>query len=102
MRESRWGRKLVCFALMGMSFCLRLPGADFPTFKPLFDGQDLDGWVLPDGPDAANFVVRNGAIAIKGQSGWLHTRDTFQNFTLKASVRFLKTEQLGNSGIFMR
>jgi hypothetical protein len=73
-----------------------------PGFTSLFDGRSLAGWVLPEGPDAANFSVEGGAIAIRGASGWVHTERTYGDFTLRASVRFRKTGQLGNSGIFMR
>lgn len=71
-------------------------------FTSLFDGRSFDGWVLPEGVDAANFIVQDGAIAISGTSGWVHTEKMYGDFTLKASVRFVKGEQLSNSGIFMR
>jgi Domain of Unknown Function (DUF1080) len=102
MSGPHWARNLLCFALISLGLCEHSPAQDKPIFTPLFDGRSLDGWVPPEGPDAANFSVRNGVISIKGMSGWLHTKRMYQNFTLRASVRFLKTEQLGNSGIFMR
>jgi hypothetical protein len=71
-------------------------------FTPLFDGRSFNGWVKPTGADANNFAIKGGAIYVSGRSGWLHTEKTYTDFTLRASARFVKGAELGNSGIFMR
>jgi hypothetical protein len=68
----------------------------------LFDGKSFEGWVLPSGPDAGNFTIRDGLIHIEGGSGWVHTVKKYSNFTLKAVVRFTSADGSGNSGIFVR
>lgn len=37
--------------------------------QPLFNGKDLSGWHIVDGPDSA-FYVEDGAICASPSSGW--------------------------------
>ena len=102
MRRSSWVPPITYVFLVGVVLSGAFAAAQTANFTPLFDGKTLSGWVLPEGADAGNFSVHDGVIAIKGQSGWVHTTREYHNFTLRASVRFLNTDQIGNSGIFMR
>ncbi len=73
--------------------------ADAPAEKwtPLFNGTNLDGWVVMNG---AKFSVTNGAIQIEGGMGWLRSERAFTNFVLEAEWRGLETNY--NSGFFLR
>ena len=73
--------------------------ADEEGFVPLFNGQDLSGWVIM-GKEAA-WTVRDGIIRSEGaMSGkWLRTEKQYANFVLKVEWRVSKG---GNSGVFIR
>ncbi len=73
--------------------------ADAPAEKwmPLFNGTNLDGWVVMND---AKFSATNGVIQIEGGMGWLRTERTFTNFVLEAEWRGLETNY--NSGFFLR
>ncbi len=73
--------------------------ADAPAEKwtPLFNGTNLDGWVVMNN---AKFSVTNGAIQIEGGMGWLRTERAFTNFVLEVEWRGLETNY--NSGFFLR
>ena len=65
--------------------------ADSPpveNWTPLFNGTNLDGWVVMNG---AKFSVTNGAIQIEGGMGWLRSERAFTNFVLEAEWRGLET-----------
>lgn len=52
--------------------------------QPLFNGKDLSGWHIVDGPDSA-FYVEDGAICASPSSGWpawLSSDWRFENFDL--------------------
>ncbi len=70
-------------------------------FTPLFNGQNLDGWVLPSDPSL--FTVENGEIVGRTQGDlkkneFLVVDRPFSDFQLKASVKLSS----GNSGIQFR
>jgi len=76
-------------------------GGDAEEFKPLFNGEDLSGWVTPE--DKALFTVEDGQIVgrTKGdlkKNEFLVTERPYKDFTLKAKVKLLN----GNSGIQVR
>lgn len=54
-------------------------------FVPLFNGRDLTGWRVVDGPDSS-FFVEDGAIVVS-QAGnsptWLQSHRTYENFELR-------------------
>jgi hypothetical protein len=68
-------------------------------FKPLFNGEDLSGWVQPE--DKSIWSVEDGEIVGKTKQGqlkkneFLVTDRPYRNFVLKAKVKILN----GNSGI---
>jgi hypothetical protein len=63
----------------------------------LFEGQNIDHWVIENN---GQFVIEDGLLKLKGGTGWLRSRDTFDDFTLVVEFRFL--EEGANSGIFVR
>ncbi|WP_240911164.1 3-keto-disaccharide hydrolase [Paludisphaera soli] len=67
----------------------------------LFNGKDLEGWVLPD--DKALFTVEDGQIVGRTagdlkKNEFLVTPKSYKDFTLKAKVKLRN----GNSGIQVR
>jgi hypothetical protein len=86
--------------LVVMAVVLGQAGAD-GGFRPLFNGKDLEGWVLP--ADASLFAVEDGAIVgrTKGdlkKNEFLVTGRPYGDFHLKAKVKIRN----GNSGIQFR
>ncbi len=63
----------------------------------LFNGKDLDGWVIESG---GKFSVRDGLLVVNKGTGWLRSEDDFGDFVLEMDFRFL--EEQANSGIFVR
>ncbi|MHC5538321.1 family 16 glycoside hydrolase [Singulisphaera rosea] len=70
-------------------------------FHPLFNGQDLAGWVVDSGdPDA--WHVEDGELVVDGRapnSGWIHTDRDYADFILKLEF---KTSEGANSGLAFR
>ena len=63
----------------------------------LFNGRNLDGWVIiNDG----RFSVEDGVLKVNRGTGWLRSENTFGDFVLTMEFRFL--EEGANSGIFVR
>jgi hypothetical protein len=62
--------------------------AQRPAGVALFNGSDLSGWSVADGPESA-FSVREGAIAVE-ESGnypaWLRSAKVYENFDLRFEV----------------
>lgn len=77
------------------------------SFRPLFDGESLDGWFQRfgprDHPKPGNFLVRDGAIWARQlpdeKGGLLLTEDTFRNFELDLEIH---PDWGCDSGIFLR
>ncbi len=63
----------------------------------LFNGTDLDGWVIESGGD---FAVKDGLLVVNKGTGWLRSAQEFGDFALEMEFRFLEKE--ANSGIFIR
>jgi hypothetical protein len=63
----------------------------------LFEGKDIKQWVIEND---GQFVVENGLLKLNGGTGWLRSKDTFDDYTLVIEFRFL--EEGANSGIFVR
>lgn len=84
--------------------CVSRPAGD--GFQSLFNGRDLDGWVVMHGGD---WRVENGElVARRGvawstnpeKSGsWLRTRKEYGDFTLELEYA---VNAKGNSGVFIR
>lgn len=68
-------------------------------FRPLFDGETLNGWVV-ENTDAGNFTVQDGVLRVNGPGGWLRTEETYMDFDLRVVFRFLTDD--ADSGVFVR
>ncbi len=63
----------------------------------LFNGQDLEGWVIENN---GRFSVQEGVLKIDRGTGWLRSEQIYADFVLHIEFRFL--EEVANSGIFVR
>lgn len=82
---------------MVWALALALQGAD-EEFAPLFNGRDLDGWVVMG---AESWEVADGVLRTRGgRGGWLRTTREYENFVLRLEYRVER--EGGNSGIFLR
>jgi len=69
-------------------------------WKPLFDGQTLNGWrSLKSEKPGAGWHVENGALVTPGKAGDLVSNDEFGDFELALEW---KISPAGNSGIIYR
>ncbi len=70
-----------------------------PTWQPLFNGRNLDGWAQVN--CASNtFTVRDGIIVSTGvPTGILRTDRQYENFELELDYRHMKPG--GNAGLFV-
>ena len=68
-------------------------------FTPLFNGRDLDGWVV-ENATTDNFTVTDGVLRVEGPDGWLRSAAQYGDFSLRVEVRFLTSD--ADSGIFLR
>lgn len=84
------------------------PGSRSRLGQPitLFDGSTLDAWVafLPGKQDSAGtWSIVGEELVCEGQPiGYLHTKDSFQDFVLELEWRFLPGREPGNSGVLLR
>jgi hypothetical protein len=90
---------LLLLTIMSVTFSL-CPAAEVEDgFVSLFNGNNLDGWVIEEG-DVNSFVVRSGMIYASGDVNyptWLRSEKQFENFDLRFEFR-----RVGwcNSGVF--
>jgi len=69
------------------------------TMRPIFNGQNLDGWnIIPD--KASVFSVIDGALNIKNGNGQIETAETFRDFVLQLDI--ISNGEHLNSGVFFR
>jgi hypothetical protein len=74
-------------------------GADEEKFRPLFNGQDLSGWV-PINVAPETFSVRDGMIVSSGiPTGLMRTEKQYENFIIELEWRHMKPG--GNAGLFV-
>ena len=73
--------------------------ADDKGWVPLFNGKNLDGWMIhPE--DKARWTVKDGCIVGEGPAGHLYTyRGDYENFDFKIEA---KISDKGNSGQYFR
>lgn len=70
-----------------------------PSFKPLFDGQTLNGWAIVD-QKGDGYGVTNGVIyCARGGGGNLMTEKEYENFVLRFEF---KLEEGSNNGVGIR
>lgn len=69
------------------------------SFQPLFNGQDLTGWV-PVNTAPSTWMVEDGLLICSGKPyGELRTERMYQNFVLELEWRHMVPE--GNGGVFI-
>ena len=91
----RWTGTLMIVALLGWTSV----AAAEEGFKPLFDGETLDGWVLL-GQHGDGYVVKDGAIACTpGSGGNLLSASEYSDFVLRFEF---KLETGSNNGLCIR
>jgi hypothetical protein len=68
-------------------------------FRPLFNGKDLEGWVLVNTPPET-WTVQDGMLICSGKPiGEIRTDRMYQNFILELEWRHMVPR--GNSGVFV-
>jgi len=73
----------------------------------LFDGKNLDQWVLAsDTTKAADWIVKKGIVTVKKSSGSIRTKQSFTDYQLHMEWRIPKDiegqdQARGNSGLFL-
>lgn len=82
---------------------LAILGAQAPAqeseFRPLFNGQNLDGW-LPINCHEGTWTAKDGMIVCSGQpTGLLRTDRMYENFILEMDWRHMQAG--GNAGLFV-
>ncbi|MFY0650548.1 MAG: DUF1080 domain-containing protein [Cyclobacteriaceae bacterium] len=63
----------------------------------LFNGKNLDGWVIENG---GQFSVADGVIKLNKGTGWLRSEKKYSDFVMTMEFRFMEKES--NSGIYVR
>ncbi len=90
---------LVLTALISVSHSAIAQTADAPVFRPLFNKNDLEGWV-PVNIAPSTFSMEDGILKCTGKPiGEIRTEKMYQNFILEIEWRHLKPR--GNAGIFI-
>ena len=78
---------------------LNTPATAQENFRPLFNGQDLSGWVLVNTP-RETWSIQDGMLICSGRpTGELRTDRMYQNFILEVEWRHMVPG--GNAGIFV-
>jgi hypothetical protein len=82
------------------AFAQTAPAAvETPTFRDLFNGRDLTGWVPPEGGEKT-WSVRDGVLVCSGRpNGVMRTDRAYENFVLQ--VDWMHMEPGGNSGLYV-
>jgi hypothetical protein len=89
LEHSHFTRRAFAAALASTAGTNLLAQTDKPA-KPLFNGKDLSGWTIREGPQSA-FYVADGAIASSPSSSypaWLSTEAEYENFDLQCEFYF--------------
>jgi hypothetical protein len=72
----------------------------------LFDGKNLDEWVLNRDKSPANWIVAGGVMTVNKAGGNIETRRTFKNYQLHIEWKIPENitgsgQARGNSGVFL-
>ena len=85
--------------LTSLALVLNTPATAQENFRPLFNGQDLSGWVLVNTP-RETWSIQDGMLICSGRpTGELRTDRMYQNFILEVEWRHMVPG--GNAGIFV-
>ena len=69
-------------------------------FKPIFNGEDLEGWMEIGEGEEANWHVEDSILFTTGAThSWLATEEEYGDFELSLEFRY---QEGGNSGVFIR
>jgi hypothetical protein len=69
------------------------------SFKPLFNGKNLDGWTIVNG-DITTWVAKDNMIVTTGKpTGVIRTNKMYENFVLELEWRHMVEN--GNAGLFV-
>jgi len=91
-------KRSVCFVAAVLLSTVSVAAAE-DEFRPLFNGNDLGGWV-PVNTAPSTWSVRDGMIICSGKpTGELRTERMYQNFIMEVEWRHMKPR--GNAGIFV-
>lgn len=91
--------RMPLFLLFLVSYMSIAAAQDEDGFRPLFNGKNLDGWVLVNTPKDT-WSVKDGMLLCTGKPiGELRTDRMYQNFILEVEWRHMKPR--GNAGIFV-
>lgn len=91
--------KLASASVLGLVVSVASAQEADQTWRPLFNGEDLTGWVSTGEPDAWG-VENNEIVTVKpGTGGWLRTDRMYRDFEL--TIDFYMPEG-GNSGLGLR
>ncbi len=86
--------------ILAFTVCLLPSGwCEEEGFVSLFNGKNLDGWVIENG-DERTFFVKNGVLYSPGDNSypaWLRSEKKYENFDLRFEFRM---EGWCNSGVF--
>lgn len=102
MKPLRLFARTASIALIAAGALTHALSAAEDGFKPLFDGKDFQGWILPE--DKTIFSIEDGEIVGRTKPGqlkkneFLATEKKYGDFVLKAKVKL----KGGNSGIQFR
>src|SRR5205085_489045 len=87
-----------------LGLALTLPAgarAGDESFRPLFNGKDLTGWINVN-CHPSTFFVRDGMVITTGKpTGFLRTDRQYENFILEMDWLHVNTKDVGNSGLFV-
>jgi hypothetical protein len=73
--------------------------AQAPSFQPLFNGKDLNGWVNVN-TDPDTWSVKDGLLLSTGKPiGVMRSEKEYENFVLQ--IDWMHMEPGGNSGVFV-
>ena len=92
---------LAAIFIAGIASAAEPNGPDSADWKPLFDGNSLDGWEVLEGQ--GNFFVKDGQIVGETAAGvknsYLCTTESYDDFILELEF---KVPERANSGVFLR
>ena len=102
-RKKQVIRSRTCFAVVAVvvagCHCPAWRESPDEGFVPLFNGKDLDGWVVMG--KESGWRAKDGVIRSEGATdgGWLRTRKKYSDFIFKVDW---KVSEGGNAGVYIK
>jgi len=84
-------------AVVLLAACVSCQGEPAPTEVVLFNGRNLDGWVVTE----CETEVKDGVLLLKSGEGWVRMEKPYTNFVLSWECRNLKASEY-DSGVHFR